>query len=76
MAIESVLSIQLGSKAVGVDAVGHAGGIFFTWDPFLLSEKAYNFFGGIILHGHLRGLSEPIFLINIYAPCHNRAVFW
>ena len=55
---------------------GGGGGMLATWDPLLYSLKAYKFFGGIFLYGNIRGVSEPIFFINLYAPCKKWVAFW
>lgn len=40
---------------VARDAEGLSGGELVMWDPEIASFKAYGFYGGIILSGHLRG---------------------
>ena len=46
------------------------------WDPRWFTFKAYMFFGGILLSGHMRGMVESLNIINIYAPYVGRQSFW
>ena len=75
-AIKTFLGFKAGWNVVAVDAVGLSGGLIAIWNPDHAACKAYKFFGGILLSGQLRGMEEPVNIINIYAPYCNRIPFW
>lgn len=75
-AINTFLSICKGWSAVAVDAVGHSGGLIALWDPIWGKFKAYKFYGGILLTGHIRGFAGTLNIVNLYAPYQHRLVFW
>ena len=71
-AIKLLLNIKKGWKAVAKDSEGQSSGLIAIWEPYRASFNAYSFFGGILLEGYIRGKSEPLYIINMYAPYVNR----
>ena len=59
-----------------VSARGLSGGLLSAWNPRSIKCKAYHTFAGILLQAHVRGLSFPLNILNVYGPYKNRIQFW
>jgi hypothetical protein len=59
-----------------VSSVGTSCGLLAAWEPNLFELVPSLMVGGILLSGKSYCLQRNISLLNIYAPCNNRAPFW
>lgn len=75
-AINMFLRIKRNWHVAATNSCGCSGGLLVMWNPSFASFKAYSFFGGILLHGRLRGMDHTFNFINLYAPYVNRRSFW
>lgn len=61
---------------VASNAVGMSGGLAVLWDPKWITTAAFQCFTGILVLAHFCGSSDPIHILNIYAPYKNQYPFW
>jgi hypothetical protein len=59
-----------------VSSLGTSGGLAVAWDPTKFDLSPYLCCGGILLSGSCCSNNKRIHLLNIYAPCTDRQLFW
>ena len=59
-----------------VSAHGLSGGLLSAWNPAKAKCKAFHTCAGILLQASIRGLSDPLHILNEYGPYRDRVLFW
>jgi exonuclease III len=75
-ACEIFLKLFPGWEVCATSALGHSGGLCCIWNPKVVLFKSYNTCAGILLEGRIKGINEVVYLLNCYAPCVDRRIFW
>jgi len=75
-AIFYFLKIRPHWRVSAIDAQGFSGGLLTAWDPGIGDFKAFHTCAGIMVEGLIKGFSEVIRVLNIYAPYRDRLPFW
>jgi hypothetical protein len=59
-----------------VSSVGNSGGLLASWDPTCFEFAPVLSVGGILLSGSCLTTKRKLTLLNVYAPCKDRKLFW
>lgn len=75
-ALQFFLRLKTGWRASAVELSGLSGGLLTAWNPKDANLRTYHSCAGIFSIGTLRGFDRLLQLLNVYAPYHDRRVFW
>jgi exonuclease III len=62
---------------ITLDSIGRSGGLAIGWNSRTIKViNSWGFDSGLGITFTSKELEEPLNIVNIYGPCHNRGPYW